>query len=171
MKGGVFPPRCHVYFGRYHTPLGQGLTSVSNLWSSGCVPMEVQPLVRASIERPRRTEPKCVAPLNGANTICTNKCRPEQTLEMEREQLSNASLHNNILYICPDATFIGINERKHCDGDLQKHRATHVQKACPSTRATCSNSLMQNSSGICFCCKARHHNNIHHRAAAHVSKM
>ena len=108
--------------------------------------MEVQPLVQASVERPRRTEPRCVAPLNGANTICTNKCRPGQTLEMEREQLSRASPHNNILYICPNAKVIRINERNHYDGDLQKHRATHVQKAFPAAEMRLVSSVRFSSS-------------------------
>ena len=130
--------------------------------------MEVQPLVQASVERPRRTEPRFVAPLNGANTICTNKCRPGQTLEMEREQLSRASPHNNILYICPNAKVIRINERNHYDGDLQKHRATCAKgfpgcrdEACQlgeifqlsfaaahRQRATYINPLVQNGSGL-----------------------
>ena len=97
--GGVFPPRCHVYFGACHTTLGQELASVRKLCSSGRVHMEVQPLVRASVENLEDlSQDMYVAPLNGANTICTNECRPGQTLDMQREQLSRSSLHNNIIY-------------------------------------------------------------------------
>ena len=97
--GGVFPPRCHVYFGACHTTLGQELASVRKLCSSGRVHMEVQPLVRASVENLEDLrQDMYVAPLNGANTICTNECRPGQTLDMQREQLSRSSLHNNIIY-------------------------------------------------------------------------
>ena len=105
--GGVFPPRCHVYFGACHTTLGQELASVRKLCSSGRVHMEVQPLVRASVENLEDlSQDMYVAPLNGANTICTNECRPGQTLEMEREQLSRSSLHNNIIVRWP-SYFVG----------------------------------------------------------------
>ena len=87
-----------------------------------------------------------MAPLNGANTICTNKCRPGQTLEMERKQLSRASPHNNILHICPNAKVIRINERNHYDGDLQNHRATQVQKAFPAAEMRLVSSVRFSSS-------------------------
>ena len=96
--------------------------------------------------RPRKKEPRFMAPQNGANTICTNNCRPGRTLEMEREQLGRASLHNNILYICPNAKVIRINERNHYDGDLQKHRATHVQKAFPAAEMRLVSSVRFSSS-------------------------
>ena len=45
--------------------------------------MEVQPLVRASVENLEDLRQDVhTAPLKGANTKCTNECRPGQTLEM-----------------------------------------------------------------------------------------
>ena len=81
--------------------------NVRNLCSSGRVHMEVQPWVRASIANLEDLKQDVhVAPLKGANTICTNECRPGQTLEMEREQLSRSSLHNNIIVRWP-SYFVG----------------------------------------------------------------
>ena len=46
--------------------------------------MKVQPWVRASVEDLEDLRQDVhMAPLNGADTICTNECGPGRTLEME----------------------------------------------------------------------------------------
>ena len=82
--GSVLLPRWHVCFQACHTTLAREFASVRKLCSSRRVHMKVQPWVRASVEDLEDLRQDVhMAPLNSANTICTNECGPGRTLEME----------------------------------------------------------------------------------------
>ena len=75
--GDVLLPRWHVCFQACHTTLGQKLASVRKLCFSGTVHMEVQPLVRASVEKAPQPKPKSIShsapppqpPVTGTNCM------------------------------------------------------------------------------------------------------
>ena len=95
--------------------------------------MEVQPLVRASVENladlSQDTWPRCM--------VQTPYVRMNAGLDKHwrwRGSSSRVQVYTTTSYIdFPNAKVMRINERNHYDWDLLKHRATQLQKVFPAT--------------------------------------